>query len=53
MAHDDNSWFPLLTALALGEEKKEDVEGLITEQMKSLETELDLLKTKVELIGKK
>ena len=39
--------------MSLGEEKKEDVEGLITDQMKGLETQLDLLKAKVDLIGKK
>ncbi len=39
--------------MSLGEEKKEDIEGLITDQMKGLESQLDLLKAKVDLIGKK
>lgn len=38
--------------MSLGEEKKEDIEGLITQQMKGLESQIDVLKTKVDLIDK-
>ena len=39
--------------MALGEEKKEDIEEIINQQMKGLENQMDILRNKVELLGKK
>jgi len=54
LSGEDITWVPLLSAmsLSLNEEKKEDIEGLISEQMQGLESQLDTLKEKVEQIGK-
>ena len=46
---------PLLKAmsLSLNEEKKEDIEEVISTQMQGLEVQLDTLKAKIEIVGKK